>query len=209
MATAGGCEAGTGPPRCSQPLIASRRPALPPHLHPIYSLEPAQPRGMAAVGTVAGATLPPAEGGTRGPAPHAAGGAAGSSDGQAPRSWLRHRQGTAALPWGTWLAGGSMPCAASASPEGTGARPGAGSQRAPARRGAARRGPGREKQDWAAPAAAGQGHGAGNTPASACSLGTRAILQQPTLAFGWLWPHSQAPAPLPSWLGVPMGAGDP
>lgn len=133
VATAGGCEAGTGPPRCSQPLIASRRPALPPHLHPIYLLEPAQPRGMAAVGTVAGAALPPAEGGTQGPAPHAAGGAAGSSDGQAPRSWLWHRQGTAALPWGTWLAGGSMPCAASASPEGTGARPGAGSQRAPAR----------------------------------------------------------------------------
>ena len=83
---------------------------------------------MAAVGTVAGAALPPAEGGTRGPAPHAAGEAAGSSDGQTPRSWLRHGQGMAVLPWGTWLAGGSMLSAVPASPESAGARPGAGSQ---------------------------------------------------------------------------------
>lgn len=83
---------------------------------------------MAAVGAAAGAVLPPAEGGTRGPAPRTAGGAASSSDRQAPRSWLQHRQGTVLLPWGTWLAGGSMPCAAPASPESAGAQPGAGSQ---------------------------------------------------------------------------------
>lgn len=69
VAAAGGCKAETGPPRCSQPLIASRRPALPPHLHLIYSLEPVGPRGMAVVGAAARAVLPPAEGGEPGPSP--------------------------------------------------------------------------------------------------------------------------------------------
>jgi len=57
--------------------------------------------------------------------------------------------------------------------------------RAPARRGAARRGPGREEQDGAAMATARQGHWAGSTPAPGCSLGTSSVLRL----------HSQVPAP--------------
>lgn len=76
-----------------------------------------------------GCAPPRAEGGTRGPAPcAAAAGAASSSDRQAPRSWLRHGQGTAALPWGD-VAGGWLHALrrTPASPEGAGAGPDAGS----------------------------------------------------------------------------------
>lgn len=72
-ATAGCHEAAAGPPPRSQPLMASRRPALPPHLHLIYLLETAGPRGRAAVRAAdwgaAFPPTPPGEGGIGVPAP--------------------------------------------------------------------------------------------------------------------------------------------
>lgn len=59
-------KAGTGPPQSSQPLIVSRHPVVTPHLHLIYSMEPAGPREMAAVGAVVRTVLPLAEAGTLG-----------------------------------------------------------------------------------------------------------------------------------------------
>lgn len=104
-----------GLPQSPQPLIVSSHPILTPHLHLIYSMEPAGPRGMAVVGAATRTALLLTEAGTLGVL---------LEKQLAPQSWLWPGQGTVVLLWRMWFTGGSVLCPVPASPKGNGVQPG-------------------------------------------------------------------------------------